>query len=161
MLRSWGKGWGEDGGYVRIKRRNGHFGVPGVCGIARNPSVALGGVLLRHTAYVFNESGLGYKLNGFQAEHFCTDMGFNANASNVCFVIATWTENHRALSLGFIGVFCGLVLIWPLSLDVRRRRKYRELQRKRREERQRQSSRTELPVESTPLLANETPAAVD
>jgi Papain family cysteine protease len=42
---SWGRGWGEDG-YVRIKRGSGGKAVPGVCGIASNPSVALGGVLL-------------------------------------------------------------------------------------------------------------------
>ena len=42
---SWGRGWGEDG-YVRIKRGSGGTSVPGVCGIASNPSVALGGVLL-------------------------------------------------------------------------------------------------------------------
>jgi hypothetical protein len=39
---SWGVGWGEDG-YVRIKRGPGGKKSHGVCGIAKSPSVALGG----------------------------------------------------------------------------------------------------------------------
>lgn len=39
---SWGESWGEKG-FVRIKRGSGEKGIPGVCGIARSPSVALGG----------------------------------------------------------------------------------------------------------------------
>lgn len=35
---SWGKGWGENG-FVRIARGDGSKGVPGICGIARSPSV--------------------------------------------------------------------------------------------------------------------------
>ena len=45
---SWGTGWGE-GGFVRIQRRGESmdgYTTAGVCGIARNPSVALGGKLL-------------------------------------------------------------------------------------------------------------------
>jgi hypothetical protein len=41
---SWGAGWGEHG-FVRIKRGPGGKHIPGVCGIARSPSVALGGQL--------------------------------------------------------------------------------------------------------------------
>jgi len=40
---SWGETWGENG-FVRVKRGSGVKGEPGVCGIARSPSVALGGV---------------------------------------------------------------------------------------------------------------------
>lgn len=40
---SWGASWGENG-FVRVKRGSGEKGVPGVCGIARSPSVALGGM---------------------------------------------------------------------------------------------------------------------
>lgn len=42
---SWGTGWGENG-YIRVKRGDGLKGTRGVCGIARSPSVALGGMLL-------------------------------------------------------------------------------------------------------------------
>jgi hypothetical protein len=41
---SWGQGWGEHG-FIRIKRGPGGKHIPGVCGIARSPSVALGGTL--------------------------------------------------------------------------------------------------------------------
>jgi hypothetical protein len=40
---SWGESWGENG-FVKIKRGTGGKGIPGVCGIARSPSVALGGI---------------------------------------------------------------------------------------------------------------------
>ncbi len=40
---SWGVSWGEEG-FVRVKRGSGEKGVAGVCGIARSPSVALGGM---------------------------------------------------------------------------------------------------------------------
>jgi len=43
--QSWGSAWGENG-YARIKRGSGKKGQEGVCGIARSPSVALGGILL-------------------------------------------------------------------------------------------------------------------
>ena len=39
---SWGTGWGENG-FVKMARVGGSKGRPGVCGIARSPSVALGG----------------------------------------------------------------------------------------------------------------------
>lgn len=154
---SWGTGWGENG-YVRIKRGDGHSGVPGVCGISKNPSVALGGVLLRHTAYVFNESGLLSK--GFRMENLCTHLGFNASSTNPCEVVAGFVDTHRALTLGLIGVLCGLILIWPLSMDVRRRRRYRRIQKIRREERRRNSSRQTTATEDTPLISdsNRTPA---
>ncbi|KAL7537402.1 hypothetical protein ACHAXR_007795 [Thalassiosira sp. AJA248-18] len=43
---SWGSGWGENG-YVRVARSGGKKGHRGVCGIARSPSVALGGMFTK------------------------------------------------------------------------------------------------------------------
>ncbi|KAL7555280.1 hypothetical protein ACHAWF_019057 [Thalassiosira exigua] len=43
---SWGVGWGENG-FVRVARRGGKKGHRGVCGIARSPSVALGGIFTK------------------------------------------------------------------------------------------------------------------
>lgn len=43
---SWGLGWGING-YVKIRRGDGLKGTPGVCGLARSPSVALGGLMLQ------------------------------------------------------------------------------------------------------------------
>jgi Papain family cysteine protease len=48
---SWGTGWGENG-YVRIQRGGGSKGIKGICGIARSPSVALGGVLLKRINHI-------------------------------------------------------------------------------------------------------------
>jgi hypothetical protein len=42
---SWSESWGENG-FIRIKRGSGKKGEPGVCGLAKNPSLALDGILL-------------------------------------------------------------------------------------------------------------------
>ena len=140
---------------MRIKRGAGYAGIKGVCGVARNPSVALGGMLLRETAYVFNESGL-QQPRSFDVESLCSHLGFNVGTSNSCTETSHWVGGHKAFTLGIIGVLCGLVLLWPLSLDIRRRREYRRLQKIRREERRHNSSRQLLPSEDTPLLAPST-----
>jgi hypothetical protein len=55
VRNSWGKAWGENG-FIRMKRGDGRKGTRGVCGIARSPSVALGGVtLLDRQAPVFKD----------------------------------------------------------------------------------------------------------
>lgn len=156
---SWGSGWGENG-FIRIKRGKGHAGVPGVCGIARNPSVALGGVLLRDTDYVFNVSGLADRNTGLstvtQLDRLCGGFGSGTKARRICSHLGIWTDSHRAFTLGVISVLCGLVLIWPLSLDVRRRRQRRRLHKIRLEEKRKNSLRCGLPLEDTPLLPAET-----
>jgi len=53
---SWGSGWGEHG-YIKIARSSGEKGDRGECGIARSPSVALGGTFTK-------DVNLGSKLYG-------------------------------------------------------------------------------------------------
>ena len=143
---------------MRIKRGEGYAGMKGVCGVARNPSVALGGILLRETAYVFNESGL-QRLKTFNAERLCSRWGFNVSENSACTSTTKWVDSHKALMLGIFGVLCGLVLIWPLTVDLRRRREHRRLQKLRREERRRNSSKQLRPTEDTPLLTPSTEEA--
>ena len=71
---SWGRGWGEDG-YVRVKRGPGGKHIPGVCGIARNPSVALGGILLTSVGVGIHQKYDSHNIDGSQfptpEEHGC------------------------------------------------------------------------------------------
>lgn len=50
---SWGMGWGENG-YIRVKRKKN--GSSGVCGIAKNPSIALGGTFIDFDPFVKGET---------------------------------------------------------------------------------------------------------
>lgn len=81
---SWGKGWGEDG-YIRVRRGDGLKGTKGVCGIARSPSVALGGVLLanRHSLAPYHtpkSQNPGYTppLSTSSGPTFCSRLGFES-----------------------------------------------------------------------------------
>ena len=73
---SWGSGWGENG-YVRVKRGSGNKGEEGVCGIARSPSVALGGVLLSESGIAISDF-INEVDNGFdQTERMETSLVYN------------------------------------------------------------------------------------
>jgi hypothetical protein len=80
---SWGKGWGEDG-YIRVKRNDGLKGTHGVCGIARSPSVALGGVLLanRHSLSPYHAPESinpgSEPLSSSPSTTICSPFGFNS-----------------------------------------------------------------------------------
>jgi hypothetical protein len=133
---SWGKGWGE-GGFVRISRRGGRKGVPGTCGIARNPSVALGGYLLDQQGMDSHSTGYGSvsRIAYTPAEKFCLFSGLRLDG--VCGDFAAWQSAHRALILGILAVTLALLSIWPLSSEWRRRRRrkrMREEERRRKEE---------------------------
>lgn len=146
-------GWGENG-FVRIKRGDGGRGVPGVCGIARSPSVALGGRLLRDEDYVF-DSHFGTHSFSFEVANMCADLSWNG--SKTCMQVTSWIGRHRAMVLGITGILCGLLAFWPLSLGCRRRRRRRKLMQQRRlagHKRDPLQPRGDTdPGESTPLLS--------
>ncbi|KAL9185737.1 hypothetical protein ACHAXT_003514 [Thalassiosira profunda] len=56
---SWGSGWGEKG-YVKFAREGGRKGHPGVCGIARSPSVALGGMFTKDVKLLVDDKAGAY-----------------------------------------------------------------------------------------------------
>jgi Papain family cysteine protease len=122
---SWGTGWGEHG-FVRVRRGEGSKGIPGVCGIARSASVALGGILLERQASLlpYNVYGLrGNNTDDYPFQGLCADMGFEPESA--CGRVANWIDFNMALTLGLLGVFCALLAIWPLTSDCRRRRRQR------------------------------------
>ena len=143
---SWGVGWGENG-FVRIKRHDGRKGTPGVCGIARSPSVALDGILLKRlhspsssAALSGDRSGGGvvgeedsgdlsieqmHSYNLIERACLRTGLGLEGN----CGRFGNWVTNNLALFFGLIGIALALLAAWPLTLDYRRRRHRRRMRR--------------------------------
>mmetsp|Transcript_10559 Transcript_10559/g.15728 ORF Transcript_10559/g.15728 Transcript_10559/m.15728 type:complete len:719 (+) Transcript_10559:331-2487(+) len=72
---SWGEGWGEKG-YVRMKRGSGKKGNGGLCGVARSPSVALGGELLVRR-------GKGGKLEALGRAHTTTSTASKSSGKKI------------------------------------------------------------------------------
>lgn len=148
---SWGKGFGEDG-YVRIKRNDGIKGSLGVCGIARSPSVALGGVLFPARGELPGDDGslLSIMATRGPLERLCYKVGLQYNSA--CLSTTSWMDDHKAYSLGAVGILIGAVATYVLTYDCRRRRR-RRLQR---QQRQRLSSASlngaAAAAESSPLL---------
>jgi len=148
---SWGLGWGENG-YVRVKRGHGHKGEPGVCGIARSPSVALGGVILKKDQQLdADEMSLAYGTG--PQERFCDGLGLRS--SPFCLQTAGWIINHKALSAGLAGALLGLIAMLLLAGDCRKRRRRQQLQAMKRQveqERLRRSMMDLEDLESTALI---------
>jgi Papain family cysteine protease len=140
---SWGTGWGE-GGYVRIKRNDGVKGSTGVCGIARSPSVALGGVLLPLRGEVIEDDAMSSLLATHgPMERLCFRLGLGFNGT--CLATTTWLDDHKVLLLAMFGVGLFLASIYLLTYDIRRRRR-------RRTERRRRLSASSRDEESSALL---------
>lgn len=154
---SWGPDWGENG-YVRVKRGKGGKGKKGVCGIARSPSVALGGIIVRKMNVSYADLGIRdavpFVPGETQFQRVCTRLGLNPEGS--CGSIWGWIDEHNALSAGFLGIFCGMLALWLLTRDYRRRRRQRRAREiKRQQEFGRQKARDVLRhdnTESSPLV---------
>jgi hypothetical protein len=127
---SWGTDWGING-YVKMIRGDGLKGTPGVCGIARSASVALGGQLLT-----------GDRAKRFAIPGYATDQGpmsdvcyrFHMGTSLQCIRLTTWMDQHLALVLGLISVGLTVVAAWVLSQGARRRYWRRRVVREKREQ---------------------------
>lgn len=137
---SWGESWGEDG-FVRVKRGSGEKGVPGVCGIARSPSVALGGIYrsngpvpwtirdddgnvgrYRKNKYItsFDPSVNYYEL---RTSHPVCDSMFNTkwvHLFNGCVKFSNVYDKNQPLFLVLACLLCVLVAIIPLTVSMLR-----------------------------------------
>jgi hypothetical protein len=152
--QKWGTGWGEYG-YVRIRQGKGEAGL---CGIARSPCVALGGVLLDPMSG-FNssnesdarprESGSNDPIEANDSSHSLEDVIPYSPLENLCLrvvhrldgtrcgVFADYISLHKAMVLGIVGLLATLlVVVWPLTSDCRRRAYHRRLRNLRKQQRQ-------------------------
>lgn len=166
---SWGTGWGENG-YVRIRRHHGNKGTPGVCGIARSPTVALGGVLLSHSPETKSAFGGSNISDGNDSDDHTLEQMHNVNGiqkiclwsglflERQCVCIGTWVPDHQAILLGLCGVTLTMLVVWPLTIDYRRRSRRRH---RRNREQLRVSERlspnaiNDAAEESMPLVGND------
>lgn len=128
---SWGREWGEDG-FVRVKRGNGRKNVPGVCGIAKNPSVALGGVLLAGNAggidhkYDYSNNHGSNNKSLEESVFYSCDSLFGFKIMETCHEIEGFLSHYRALVYCLISLITvAALVIWPLSRDCRARRQRR------------------------------------
>jgi hypothetical protein len=155
---SWGRGWGENG-FVRIARGHGSKGIPGVCGIARSPSVALGGFLIERegissfAAHSGNGEGAVEELEYTTLENTCIFLRLQLDGG--CGHFALWIDSHHALVAGLVGVCLGFLAIWPLSRDWRKRRRLRRLREERRQKNALGQENGEEKNRSSPLLSAE------
>jgi len=122
---SWGTDWGEDG-YVRIARRGGQKGIKGVCGIARNPSVALGGFIIGDFGFndtSFRRSHDVAPMTYSWRERICLGLGQGLDGS--CGKILGEIHDHSASILALCGLALCFSAIWSLFSDCRRRRRHK------------------------------------
>jgi hypothetical protein len=129
---SWGTGWGESGN-VRVKRNDGRKGSLGVCGIARSPSVALGGMMIPRRSDGPDEDD--EDMSALLAtkgpmERLCYRVGLGRNGA--CLSTTGWLDDHKVLLLATFGVLLGAMSIYLLTYDIRRQSRRRSEQRRRR-----------------------------
>lgn len=139
--------WGENG-YIRIRRGSGRKGNPGVCGVARSPSVALGGYLIHSDEEALTLYRGSVSPGSSLVKSLCKKLGMTS-VNRLCNRTAEWLDVHRILSLLILGILCMMLALWPLTIDCRRR------QRRRREMLQKQKrNNVGAATENTPLITN-------
>eukprot|EP00536_Pseudo-nitzschia_multiseries_P002384 jgi/Psemu1/251601/estExt_Genewise1Plus.C_310100 len=138
---SWGEGWGENG-FARIKRGPGGKGVPGVCGIARSPSVALGGLYrqnrteplknkdklkttsrYRKGKYVVSYDTTASRNGQNERNHPSCHSMFNGKSDYLnagCERFSIIYERYQSMFLALICMLIALIAIIPLGVSLRR-----------------------------------------
>lgn len=115
--------------------------------------MALGGYLLREEKNMLVAEGLDafprYSLDD-PVFVWCSKRGLASRS--YCLHVGGWVYDNRAWILGFLGFIVLLLTLWPLTLDIRRRRQ----RRLRRRELQERAEETQPKTESTPLLEDVT-----
>jgi len=135
---SWGESWGENG-FVRVKRGSGHKGVPGVCGIARSPSVALGGLYRWNrldpmtngdtttARYRKNKYVTSYDISASPHNPMMNDHPLCDSISeerfylyNGCVQISFLYHSKKIMFLAIVSLLCALIAMLPLLTSLLR-----------------------------------------
>ena len=134
---SWGTTWGEEG-FVRLRRGLGKKDSPGVCGVARSVSVALGGRLLVSSQWSSRATTTSQGEWDSSWEGLDTDMYIFCNAITPqnslyharCRRLVDSFNSHRVAALASLSLLMVLLLAWPLTHSCRRRAEARRFRKK-------------------------------
>jgi Papain family cysteine protease len=130
---SWGPQWGE-GGFIRIRRGSGKKKTPGVCGVARSASVALGGRLVGSSRWSYTSGDW----NNTSWEGWDTDMNNFCDATTPqnslvhvrCRRLMDFFNTHRVTALISLSLGAVLLLAWTLTYSCRRRAEAQKFRRR-------------------------------
>jgi len=134
---SWGTNWGEEG-FVRLRRGSGKKDTPGVCGVARSVSVALGGRLLVSSqwssmATTTSQGDWNSSWEGLDSDIYIFCNAISPQNSWVharCRRLVDVFNSHRVSTLSSLSLLMVLLLAWPLTHSCRRRAEARKVRKK-------------------------------